>query len=280
MKKKLLPTLCALMMCLMACDSNDPNKPDSTKIPDKAISVAENCYVMFSPGNLQYQPSTDTWRFAEHQYDVIKKRLEDTNYLYAGWIDFFEWGTGDIMTHDYHDSFIDWGVNKIGEDSANTWRTLSNEEWEYIFFDRKSADELFGMGKVAGVDGLILLPDNWLTPDGLSFIPSTSCSLRKREDYYTNYGEKDNFTHNTYTASEWLQMEAAGAIFLPAWNNVEATILDMMGFYWSSSYTQLPPEYYKYADYLYFGEEKLNISSINCEWSSSFAAVRLIKTIK
>ncbi|MBQ5532192.1 MAG: Ig-like domain-containing protein, partial [Bacteroidales bacterium] len=27
--------------------------------------------VLFSPGNLQYQASTNTWRFAEHQYDYV-----------------------------------------------------------------------------------------------------------------------------------------------------------------------------------------------------------------
>ena len=29
--------------------------------------------VVFSQGNLQYQASTNTWRFAEHQYDYIGK---------------------------------------------------------------------------------------------------------------------------------------------------------------------------------------------------------------
>ena len=35
------------------------------------FSVAEGRQVQFSQGNLQYQPSTATWRFAEHQYDMI-----------------------------------------------------------------------------------------------------------------------------------------------------------------------------------------------------------------
>ena len=35
------------------------------------FSVSKNKRVCFSQGNLQYQASTDTWRFAEHQYDVV-----------------------------------------------------------------------------------------------------------------------------------------------------------------------------------------------------------------
>ena len=34
-----------------------------------SVSAAEQ--IQFSQGNLQYQASTNTWRFAEHQYDMI-----------------------------------------------------------------------------------------------------------------------------------------------------------------------------------------------------------------
>lgn len=34
------------------------------------FSVNESQQVYFSQGNLQYQPSSNTWRFAEHQYDI------------------------------------------------------------------------------------------------------------------------------------------------------------------------------------------------------------------
>lgn len=63
--------------------------------------------VYFSKGNLQYQASTKTWRFARHQYDYIGGNgmgnvlLEDgticsNNNLgrtYRGWIDLFAFGT-------------------------------------------------------------------------------------------------------------------------------------------------------------------------------------------
>ena len=63
--------------------------------------------VYFSQGNLQYQASTNTWRFAEHQYDRISDgtractvKANDvacSNLLasatYDGWVDLFAWGT-------------------------------------------------------------------------------------------------------------------------------------------------------------------------------------------
>ena len=45
------------------------------------FSVSDNKKVSFSKGNLQYQASTNTWRFAEQQY------------LYG---DLFGWGTGSV----------------------------------------------------------------------------------------------------------------------------------------------------------------------------------------
>lgn len=48
--------------------------------------------VRFSPGILQYQASTTTWRFAEHQYDYVGEDNKNISSTYAGWIDLFGWG--------------------------------------------------------------------------------------------------------------------------------------------------------------------------------------------
>ena len=47
-----------------------------------AFSVSPNKSVYFSKGNLQYNDSTNTWRFAEHQWDIAE----------GEWTDLFEWG--------------------------------------------------------------------------------------------------------------------------------------------------------------------------------------------
>ena len=62
--------------------------------------------VVFSQGNLQYQASTNTWRFAEHQYDFVGNDAKGNVYIgetkcsnkqisatYSGWIDLFGFGT-------------------------------------------------------------------------------------------------------------------------------------------------------------------------------------------
>lgn len=72
-----------------------------------AFSVSPNKLVYFSKGNLQYQASTNTWRFAENQWDYVGDATEGNVYMddvkcnnsyisqtYNGWIDLFGWGTG------------------------------------------------------------------------------------------------------------------------------------------------------------------------------------------
>lgn len=65
---------------------------------------------------------------------------------YSGWIDLFGWGTGSNPTkssESYGDysTFTDWGINPIrnGGNQANMWRTLTKEEWVYMFVKRPNA---------------------------------------------------------------------------------------------------------------------------------------------
>ena len=188
------------------------------------FSVGAKQTVHFSQGNLQYQASTHTWRFAEHQYDMIGDANSNISDTYDGWIDLFGWGTGDSPTNassDYDEgypNYAEWGANAIsnGGDEPNVWRSLRRDETEYLFKSRVNADSLFGFGNIAGLNGLIILPDNWETPDSVTFVPSLRLSLEKRSsgDYRNTKG--DNYLHNNYTYEQWAIMEAAGAVFLPA----------------------------------------------------------------
>lgn len=180
-----------------------------------AFSVSATKQVTFSKGNLQYHPANDEWRFAANQLDYIGQANENISSTYNGWIDLFGWGTGNAPTKsstDYSDyqTFVDWGTNQIGSDAPNTWRTLSKDEWMYIFYNRPNAQSLFALGSVNGVNGTIILPDNWTT----------------------------NFSHNIYTSEQWSKMEQAGAVFLPASSYRWGSDVDYVGFfgdYWSST---------------------------------------------
>ena len=240
MKKYFLFALLAVF--LVGCDQPMPDNlaPEIKGIGTFSVSATKQ--VTFSPGNLQYHPANDKWRFAESQLDYIGNANGNISSTYNGWIDLFGWGTGDNPTklstdYGHYQTFVDWGTNQIGNDAPNTWRTLSKDEWMYIFYNRPNAQSLFALGSVNGVNGTIILPDNWTTPAGVSFVASTTKGLYWDGWYYYN-SNGNNFSHNTYTSEQWSKMEQAGAVFLPAiglrWGTV-VSYVGKNGNYWSST---------------------------------------------
>lgn len=178
-------------------------------VPEGAINglftINENGdQVYFSKGNLQYQASTNTWRFAENQWDYVGEGNANISPTYDGWIDLFGWGTGDnptknsINNNDYG-IFTDWGNNSIsnGGNIVNTWRTLSHEEYYWIF------SRLYRLtyARVNGINGMIILPDNWdYSIYHLNFI---------NEGY-------NHFEDNVISLYDWSNIiEVAGGVFLP-----------------------------------------------------------------
>ena len=85
------------------------------------------------------------------------------------------------------------------------------------------------MGSVCGVNGVILLPDNWRTPVGLSFTASTTRGLEWNGTYYFWASRQTGLTHNAYTEAEWARMETAGAVFLPAAGYREGLAVSLVG---------------------------------------------------
>ena len=209
------------------------------------FSVSRSSQVVFAQGNLQYNAVQDTWRFAGQQYEYIGQGNENIAADYDGWIDLFGWGTGNNPTlatlndADYK-TFSDWGANAIsnGGNTAGLWRTLGKDEWVYLLQTRAKASSLFGMGSIDGVNGMILLPDNWQAPEGISFAPSTTKGLQDLGIHFDNEG-KDNFSHNTYTMEQWALMESAGAVFLPAaggrFGEATTYLVGENGHYWTST---------------------------------------------
>lgn len=195
-------------------------KPAPTGAAQGLFSISSSKQVYFSKGNLQYQASTGTWRFAERQYDYIGDDNINISSTYSGWIDLFGWGTSGYNGRNPYNSWstetesygnpngdldntsYDWGhYNAIlnGGNVEGKWRTLNRSEVYYLFNTRGSAAQLYSKASVAGIHGLIVLPDNWQLPSGLTFSP-------KQDGWWTN----------TYTEAEWQRMEDAGAVFLPA----------------------------------------------------------------
>ncbi len=244
--KKLLIFAIAAVGLLACTGQNNPNNPETkTGVLPGEFSVAVGRKVQFSQGNLQYQASTNTWRFAENQYDTIGVANLNISETYDGWIDLFGWGTGNhpaLTSNQYEDYeiFTDWGINKIinGGNDTHLWRTLTGEEWIYLLDGRPGAARLFAFGVVNGVKGLIILPDNFTLPSNLSFVASsTSSGTTYYAEYVMYYNENDdNYSHNTYSANDWTKMEKAGAVFLPAAGaRSSGRYFDSCGFYWFST---------------------------------------------
>ena len=254
--------MAAVMMMTVGCQKEEitPIIPDSPIVPDGVLpglfSVSATRQVRFSQGNLQYQASTNTWRFAEHQYDYVGSANSNISPTYSGWIDLFGWGTSgwdsgaecyqpwstSILNSDYYPggsefnglmgayAEADWAWHNAisnGGNAAHQWYTLTPSEWTYLLSSRTDASSKKGTGNINGVGGLIILPDSWTLPSGCSFT-SGFCSLSG--DNYSDW------THNSYTLAQWAQMEAAGAVFLPAAGGRKGTDaygVGNRGYYWS-----------------------------------------------
>ena len=228
------------------------------------FSVSADKQVTFSKGNLQYHPANNEWRFAMDQTYCIGYANSNISSTYNGWLDLFGWSTSannfgvstSIDYSDYSGSFVDWGVNKIGNDAPNTWRTLTYDEWDYLLWERPNYSMLCGVAEVNGVNGLILLPDNCICPSGVTFKSGFHSSYSV--DYYAAY--------QTFTADQWSKLESAGAVFLPAsGSRYGSTVYDVQydGDYWSSTLGDSdgawglylnPGEAYVGYDYRIFGQ--------------------------
>ena len=161
MRKKLFTFLLAL-----AASVGMMNAAVDGKLPG-AFSVSGTKVVYFSKGNLQYQASTNTWRFAENQYDAVggsngegcaapynntSSANQSPSDSQTGWIDLFGWAASGIsrtgvtayQPYSTSETETDYGTTATtsadetlgnydwGKNMGDDWRTLTAEEWGYL----------------------------------------------------------------------------------------------------------------------------------------------------
>ncbi|MBR3491742.1 MAG: fibronectin type III domain-containing protein [Bacteroidales bacterium] len=228
-------------------------------IPEGAINGlftinANGDQVYFSQGNLQYIGSAATpyWKFADHQWDYFGTAQNGDSQTIDR--DLFGWGTSGynhganayqpwctsedasdyyaygVSTNNLYDGNgqADWGYNAIsngGDIEHSGWRTLTKQEWNYVFNTRSTASGIrYAKATVNGVNGVILLPDNW----------DASMYVLNNNNYA--WGGFDN----TISAEDWANtLEANGAVFLPAAGACAGTsvvYVGSKGYYWSATY--------------------------------------------
>ena len=247
-------------------------EPTPTPVPEPlsgVFSVSADKQVQFSTGNLQYTQSTKTWSFAAQQYEMLGAANIADDAL-ADKIDLFGW-SGSIATAqwgvstskedaDYSGNFADWGQN-IGD--GTTWRTLTNDEWTYLRSGRANASSLKGVARITlnadgneYANGLILLPDNWTAPDGVTF----------KSGFASSYSIQAYADYQTFTLDQWSKLEAAGAVFLPASgarSGLNVRSVQSSGCYWSATpngsinayiLNFYPDEAYPYCEHRYYGQ--------------------------
>jgi len=215
-------------------------------------SVSASKQVFFSQGNLQatYNGSSWTWSFATNQWDYIgagNTSVTDSSPFISGTgtVDMFGWVGASSTWTDVNKYGItssstgygsnttdvlksDWGVLPIsnGGNTANSgWRMLTMDEWTYLFNIRSTSSGVrYARAMVSGVNGIILLPDNWST----SYYSLTS----------TNTPDVD-YTANSISSSSWnVNFAPNGAVFLPAGGMRYNSTVSSNGsnaYYWSST---------------------------------------------
>ena len=211
--------------------------------------------VFFAKGNLQYDKNTGVWSFMELQYDMVEQLGQDVgeNYADQDVVSLFGWSTSGYdhgghcyqpwnttpSYYDYHaygnhqfnledqTGQADWGYNAIanGGNTEHLWRTLTTDEWNYIFEIRATPSGIrFAKARVGNVNGVILLPDDWSGSFFNLNFPNTT-------NVY--------FENNLVSLEQWDEIEQHGAVFLPAAGyrlDTEVLNTGSSGLYWSSTH--------------------------------------------
>lgn len=199
-------------------------------IDNSLFSVSGSKKVHFSKGNLKQ--NGDNWEFNANQYSSTAS-------------DLFQWSVVN-----------GWSSSTSVADNTG-WSVLTSDEWNYLINSRSG--NRFAKARVADVNGLILFSDSYVQPSGITLNHVNDVSLSSGGS--ANYSDFNNFT-----AAEWTQMEAAGAIFLPAVHNTGGE-----GHYWSSTSSNDTE-----AKRFYFSVSELYTT--NSEPKTNTCSVRLVRS--
>ena len=248
-----------------------PNTAPEGAIP-ALFSVSSTQQVFFSKGNLQYQASTGTWRFAEHQWDYVGGNSYGTEYgtvyengvkcdnsqisqSYSGWIDLFGWATSGWDNNNHY--YQPWDTESTG------WTV---DGYGYGYWDGQYAN--YGMtGDYANCDwGVYNAISNGGNESGLwrtlsdgewGYVTNSRPNAAYKKSIATVngiqgwillpdawiqpegiefMGSAGNYEINTYSLSEWDILEQSGAVFFPNAGNRHGTNYGSGdGYYWSTS---------------------------------------------
>ena len=142
----------------------------------------------------------------------------------------------------YSGNFVDWGNNSDLQTALGTgWFTLSKAESTYLFNTRSAstvdgtANGRYAKAKVNNVQGVILFPDTYTHPDGVT------------APVGVNSTDATGWNGNNYSSADWTKMESAGCVFLPGAGYRYGSTVDVLGaygYYWSATANNTDRAYY------------------------------------
>ena len=226
--------------------------------------------VYFSQGNLQYQASNNTWRFAEHQWDCVGTQTPDNNgnvggtvngsdnanisSNYSGWIDLFGWGTsgwnsGNTYYHPWDSNNSDGSLYGPPERYYGLTGSYANADWgvynsisngnnttnQWRTLTQSEWDYVFNSRNTTS--GIRYAKAKVNNVNGVILLPddwsSSTYSLSNTNTWDAS------FSSNTIYSYQWTTLESAGAVFLPAAGVRSGTwVIEVgsVGRYWSATH--------------------------------------------
>lgn len=165
------------------------------------FSVNASKQVYFSKGNLTYNVSSSKWAFYDNQYECAS--TYDPNLA-----SLFTWGFGPWSTSPDTNSYLtghtDGETFASGEDWGSTiwdgWRTLTTEEWQYLFSsgsyvnDTRSGLYAYGVKVMGMMNCMILYLDGY------------------DKSKVVQNGDQTSYD----TEEEWTAAQQGGVVCLPA----------------------------------------------------------------
>lgn len=196
--------------------------------------------VFLSQGNLQVRPIEKVsdehptagiiYRFADEQANAIRRYNAPLGVIYNQWYDLFDYELA---------PWNDIPVFNAG-DSIDQWKALSKEQWTYLFSRHDASDSLLyafcrayvyakiseGVMEYKYINGVILLPDYYTDPAGITIIRGTH-----------------PFATNMIDGTQWEELQNLGVMFLPCTGLMTGTTPggytitndDTEGYYWTAT---------------------------------------------
>lgn len=230
--------------------------------------------VIFSKGNLQYQASTNTWRFAEHPWDfvgndslgnVFENGVKCQNSLnaddYEGWIDLFTWASSGYdhgavcyrptpCETDTNMSLAQFAHAAYGCDSCGLGEQTGQADWGYNAILNGGNQE--GLWRTLSSSEWKYLLETRNTKAGMRYAKAIVNEVNGlilfpdewEPRWYLINLANDSYCHyhaNVISEQDWQRiLEANGAVFLPASAIIKHRepwweINGSYGTYWSAS---------------------------------------------